>query len=378
MSLPSQSSRTQSSSGSRAAGARRFRALRNPMTLSVIGAVGVVSVWWTLREGGANTALASPNAELQFITTSPPRTALEETLDQGPVTLQVAPASTPTTEPPAPAPATRPGNGFATTTPPSAPTATSLDAQLKLGHDLAATNPIEARRILSSALLSGQLASADARTAADTLNAITEQIFFTPVYNVNDTLFTQYTVQSGDALSKIVRKQKVACDWRLVKRINNLKSESAIREGQRLKLPRGTFHARISKRDYRLDLILDNGTERIVVACFPVGLGSANGTPLGNFRVRPNSKLVNPEWTHPVSGEHFTAEDPKNPIGEHWLGLEGVDATNRDFLGYGIHGTVDPSSIGQDKSLGCVRLLDTDVAIVWECLSEPNSIIEIK
>lgn len=359
MSLPSQSSRTQSSSASRALGARRFRALRNPMALGVIGAVGVASVWWTWREGGANTALASPNPELQFITTSPPRTALEETLDQGPVTLQAAPPSAPTTAPPAPA-------------------ATSLDAQLKLGHDLAATNPIEARRILSSALLSGQLASADARTAADTLNAITEQVFFTPVYNGNDTLFTQYTVQSGDALSKIVRKQKVACDWRLVKRVNNLKSESAIREGQRLKLPRGTFHARISKRDYRLDLILDNGTERTVVACFPVGLGSANGTPLGNFRVRPNSKLVNPEWTHPVSGEHFTAEDPKNPIGEHWLGLEGVDATNRDFLGYGIHGTVDPSSIGQDKSLGCVRMLDTDVAIVWECLSEPNSIIEIK
>lgn len=412
MTLPSQSSRAPNATASRAPRGRGAQLLKHPLALSALGVAGVSVAWFILRASGTNEAHAAVPSDLSGVTTSPPRTALEETLDVGPAVLRAAPivamelvvevaiaplpitpALEPAIEPPAPVatppvatpqvPTNRAGNGFDTATPtrtePATPaTVDSLQAQLKSGHDLAATQPVEARRLLSTALLSGQLTSADARLAADTLNAITQQIFFTPVFNANDSTCTQYKIQSGDALTKIVKREKIACDWRLVKRINNLKSESSIREGQRLKLPRGTFHAFVSKRDYRVDLVLDNGSERVVIACFPVGLGSANGTPLGHFRVRPQSKLVNPEWTHPVTGEHYAAEDPKNPIGEHWLGLEGVDATNRELVGYGMHGTVDPSSIGQDMSLGCVRMLDTDIAIVWECLTEPNSIIEIK
>ena len=72
--------------------------------------------------------------------------------------------------------------------------------------------------------------------------------------------------------------------------------------------------------------------------------------------------------------EHFAASDVKNPIGEHWLGLEGVDATNAQLTGYGIHGTIDVDSIGQDRSLGCVRLLSDDVGVVWESLGDGASV----
>jgi hypothetical protein len=35
-----------------------------------------------------------------------------------------------------------------------------------------------------------------------------------------------------------------------------------------------------------------------------------------------------------------------------------------------MHGTVEPESIGRDKSLGCVRLIADDVATVWETLGD--------
>ena len=115
----------------------------------------------------------------------------------------------------------------------------------------------------------------------------------------------------------------------------------------------------------------------IDVASLPVGLGAANGTPEGRFRVKPGSKLLNPEWIHPVTGQRYEADDPANPIGEHWLGLEGIEAGNASLLGYGIHGTIENDSIGQNMSLGCVRLLKDDVALVWESLAD-GSEVEIR
>jgi len=272
------------------------------------------------------------------------------------------------------------GNGFAgpnnghpagnnQAAPKAMPTA-AVETALKEGLSLAATEPVKARALLSTALLSGTLSEPDAKHASDALAHIGTQLFFTPVFNANDPTCFQYTIQSGDSLEKIVRRQKLGCDWRLVARLNNIKKPESIRAGQRIKLPKGPFSAVVSKRDYRIDLCVGAGSDRVVIASLPVGLGATNGTPTGRFRVRPGSKLLNPEWVHPVTGQHFDADDPKNPIGEHWLGLEGMDEANSKLAGYGIHGTIDVESIGNNRSLGCVRLLADDVAIVWESLAD--------
>jgi LysM repeat protein len=282
------------------------------------------------------------------------------------------PAEAPTTPPPA-----RPiGNGFdgsgddGTIIRPAAPAAASGADALTEGLQLAATDPVRARTLLSNALLAGSLGPKDRKDAADALTKIGRELSLTPVLNANDTTFFRYEVQSGDSLQKIVRKHKLGCDWRLVQRINNIKRPEAIRVGQKLKLPKGPFTAVVWKGDYRIDLCIGAGDDRVVFASLPVGLGSSNGTPTGRFRVRIGSKLLDPEWRHPVTGEYFASDDPKNPIGEHWLGLEGIDASNQELLGYGIHGTIDIDSIGQDRSLGCVRLLADDVALVWEALGD--------
>ncbi len=291
------------------------------------------------------------------------------------VAPSVAPTDAPTITPP-PAP----GNGFDAApqiAPPAPALAGSSAEQLGRGLTIAANDPVQARALLSTALLSGQLSASDCHQAASALTRIGQTLVFTPVYNANDPTFFQYTIAAGDSLEKIVRKQKLGCDWRLVARINNIKKPEAIRVGQRLKLPRGPFSAVISKRDYRVDLCMGVGENRVVFASLPCGLGEANGTPTGRFRVKPGSKLLDPEWAHPVTGEHFDASNANNPIGEHWLGLEGLEPTNAQLAGYGIHGTIDIDSIGHDRSLGCVRLLADDVAVVWESLPD-GATVEIR
>jgi len=257
------------------------------------------------------------------------------------------------------------------------PPADSPAGKLKAGLAIAGTEPVRARALLSAAVLSGTLTEQEAYDAYNSLAHISAQLFLTPVFNASDTTCTQYTVQPNDSLEKIIRKNKIGCDWRLVARLNNIKKPESIQVGKRLKLPKGPFSAVVSKRDYRIDICVGEGADRVIVVSMPVGLGEANGTPTGLFKVRTGSKLLNPEWTHPVTGQRYASDDPANPIGEHWLGLEGTEEKTSSLKGYGIHGTVEPDSIGQNRSLGCVRLLAGDVALVWECLGD-GAIVEIR
>lgn len=74
----------------------------------------------------------------------------------------------------------------------------------------------------------------------------------------------------------------------------------------------------------------------IVVRAFPVGIGKMTSrTPTGEFAI------INKQ------------SNPGGPYGAFWLGLSKPS--------YGIHGTNDPSSIGREVSLGCVRMYNEDV-----------------
>ena len=187
----------------------------------------------------------------------------------------------------------------------------------------------------------------------------------------------------------IVRMEGLPIDWRLLVRINKMPSENALRIGQKLKIVRQPMHAVVHKNSYRMDIYAGppssggspgpDGQDAgwTYIRSFTVGLGECNGTPERPFIVKTNSKPVNPRWVNPRTGEVFEKDDPKNPIGERWIGLEGVDESTRKFTGYGIHGTVDPDSIGQQKSMGCVRLNASDVEMVYEMLIDRLSTVRI-
>ena len=83
----------------------------------------------------------------------------------------------------------------------------------------------------------------------------------------------------------------------------------------------------------------------IEVLATEVGIGSVhNETPTGHFFVTDSVTLAN----------------PNSPWGPHALGLSARSDTVTEFNGgdgiIGIHGTNNPSSVGGNISLGCVRL----------------------
>ncbi len=294
------------------------------------------------------------------------------------------PGSTPTTATP---PSATTGSGAAdpTTAPASTleppPAALTEFGKLTQGADekIKSGDLVAARKVLSQALATAKT-EAEKSALRQKLGALNEDLVFSPKVYAGDTYVETYVVQSGDALAKIASKRDLATDWRLIQRINRLSNPNRINVGQKLKLVRGPFHAVVTKSAYRLDLYMgspDEPASWVYVKSVPVGLGEDNGTPTGNFVVKKNSKLVNPYWVNPRTGEKFDADDPKNPIGEHWIGLEGV-GESAPYTGYGLHGTIDPASIGKQKSMGCVRMASDDVAQVYELLVDGVSVVKIQ
>lgn len=247
-------------------------------------------------------------------------------------------------------------------------------AQKKLDEN----EPVRARELFNRAL--AQASGSDAAAIRRRLGELNDELVFSPRIYPGDPIALAYLVEGGDALSKIVRKQDLAVDWRLIQRVNRLSSPSTIREGHQIKLVRGPFHAVVHKSSYRLDLYWgppDERDEWVYIKSLPVGLGEGGSTPIGSFRVRDDGKLVNPGWANPRTGERFSRDDPKNPIGEFWVGIQGIGAS-AVHEGYGLHGTIEPDSIGRQASMGCVRLGDRDIELVFSLLSDGISRVEIE
>jgi L,D-transpeptidase ErfK/SrfK len=111
----------------------------------------------------------------------------------------------------------------------------------------------------------------------------------------------------------------------------------------------------------RMLFVAENGT---VVAHYPVGLGLATWpTFIGPFTIAV--KEVDPVWDVPPSIQEEMRRagkpvltrvppGPRNPLGKHWLGLS--------VPGFGIHGTIAPTSVGKFATHGCIRMRADDVA----------------
>jgi lipoprotein-anchoring transpeptidase ErfK/SrfK len=65
-------------------------------------------------------------------------------------------------------------------------------------------------------------------------------------------------------------------------------------------------------------------------------------------------------------------------LGKFWIGLAGTDGQAIGQTSYGIHGTIDPDSIGKMASMGCIRLRNEDIALVYEMLVEGKSTVIVK
>lgn len=236
---------------------------------------------------------------------------------------------------------------------------------------------VEGRAVLSQLLFdsSTRISSADSQAIRDMLTSINKELVFGKDVYPNDPVAEYYLVQSGDLLSRIAPQYKVP--YQFLEQINQIDARR-LQAGKPIKVVKGPFHVRVIKRDYRMDVFLRAPDGSPVYVCsYPVGLGEDDSTPIGLWRVTPGRKVINPDWRNPRTGEYFRADDPRNPIGEYWIALEGIDDRTRGVPGYGIHGTVDPESIGEQASMGCIRLSDQDIQQIFMMLVGSDSTIEI-
>lgn len=281
----------------------------------------------------------------------------------GPTTRPALQPVTPKSEPPAASPA---APRAAET--PSASENPTVQAALKRYR---AGQVIDARHELNN-LLKSKVTDADAGEVRALLTRIADETLFSGKRVENDPLLEVYRVESGDVLARLAKPFNVPPET--VLRVNQLSDPRKLRAGQTLLIPRGPFHARISKSQFRLDVYLQD----LYIRSFRVGLGAERGTPAGVWKV--SERLPNPTYYPPASATDkriIPPHDPRNPLGSHWIGIEGVEGDALGKHGYGIHGTIEPDSIGRNASLGCVRMLNEDVALVYALLAPGASTVTI-
>jgi lipoprotein-anchoring transpeptidase ErfK/SrfK len=317
---------------------------------------------------GVTTTPAAP-ATRPVTLVSVPATRPAETVVRRPQEPATRPAALPPSARIAlPAPATRPAE-TAAAGPLPLPLATAR-AKFEAGDLMAA------RALLNEALVLERLSAADTASARDLLKQINDQVIFSRKIFRGDTQVVSYTVQPGETLGKIAHRHQTT--WELICRINGIADPRRVKANQTLKLIRGPVHAVVSKSGYTLDLYLGapGGPGSMFITALPVGLGKDDSTPLGTWKVL--NKLKNPTYYSPRGEGIIGADDPANPLGEYWLGLEGVDSSTADKASYGIHGTIEPDSIGKSESMGCIRLRDEDIRMVYEMLVAKESLVLVK
>ncbi len=287
----------------------------------------------------------------------------------------------------APAPASRPGPLAAT-----APQATAADRSraavlLAKGLELAAGGDLLAARAdLADALNSQALPHEQAAAARGKLTELADKTIFSRQVIEGDPCTGWYAVKPGDVLVRVERDLKLHVPTQLLLRVNGVADATKIQAGQRLKVVRGPFHALVAKSRFTMDAYLEEpGTKRLIfVRRFRVGTGKDGSTPAGRWRVALGGKIVRAPWTPPSSVDMprrtIRWGEEGYPLGAHgyWISLEGIENTPYTTAdGYGIHGTNDPASIGRASSMGCIRLSDEDITMLFALLYEHWSTVTV-
>lgn len=237
---------------------------------------------------------------------------------------------------------------------------------------------LTARELINNSLMSGQLSDSDAQAAREMLGEISQDMLFSRRQVPGDPYTDLYQIQNGDRLSRIADRHSVT--WALLLRINGMSDARRIQAGRSLKVINGPFHAVVNKSKFRLDLYLGNpgGPGSMFVRSFSVGLGRDNSTPTGLWIVQQGNKAHPATYYSPRGEGVIAANDPKNPLGGYWMGITGLDGNAVGKSSYGIHGTIDPDSIGKQASMGCIRLGHEDISFLYDVLVEGKSKVMVK
>lgn len=332
---------------------RRRRRVRRRAGLLFSGLVVVAAAWWLYPRGGAGS-------DADGVRASGPKPVLTSTRPE------IIPER-------APRPGVSEKGESSRRSTPAAPTKTRaqrVSALISTGRQALDQDDLVTARAHFSEALAGGADESDALLLRAELTRLGGETIFSSRIVGGDPFVERYIIQPGDTLGKIAKANKVPGD--LLAAINGIRDKNRIRAGQTIKIIKGPFDAVVDKSSYSLDVFLGN----TFVKHFKVGLGVDDSTPCGEWRV--GTKLLNPTYYPPRGGQVIGPDDPDNPLGERWIGLLGVSGEALGQERYGIHGTIDPDSVGQNVSLGCIRMYNEDVEALYTYLIEKHSTVTVR
>ena len=233
---------------------------------------------------------------------------------------------------------------------------------------------IGAREILNAALIAAHDTSDDIKKQIEEIN---QSLIFSARKFPDDPWGGNYQVASGERLGTIAARSNVT--WECLSRINGV-TPKKLRSGQTIKMVKGPFYAVVYKHLFKMDIYLGapGGPGSMYIRTFQVGLGKDNSTPTGLWMCKAGDKIRNPRYYPPHGGDVIAPDDPKNPLGGYWIAIEGMEGQALGQESFGIHGTIDPDSIGKMESMGCIRLRAEDISWVFDLLVDGKSKVLIK
>jgi lipoprotein-anchoring transpeptidase ErfK/SrfK len=204
------------------------------------------------------------------------------------------------------------------------------------------------------------------------LSELADKWLFSRTVFPQDKLCYNYQVKPGELLSAISNLHKVP--WEIIQEINNISRPELLKAGQIIKIIRGPFHAKVYRSTFTVDVYLQN----TFVRSFRVGLGQeGKETPTGLWSVKPGGKLIKPPWSDPATGRLLHYGDQDYALGSRWIALDGLQGNAKGRTGFGIHGTIEPETIGTKSSKGCIRLHNGDVVKLYNLLTEVHSLVRV-
>jgi lipoprotein-anchoring transpeptidase ErfK/SrfK len=175
-----------------------------------------------------------------------------------------------------------------------------------------------------------------ARSQLDDLNT---KILFSPILTEDS---VSYEVMPGDNLGKIAKNFGTTVE--LIMKSNAMQ-DTVIRPGTKLKVSKAKYSILVDKSQNILILKADGE----VFKTYTVATGVNNSTPIGTYQIK--EKLINPTWYK--AGAVVPPDSPDNILGTRWMAIT--------LEHYGIHGTTDETTLGQQVTAGCVRMRNKDV-----------------
>ena len=227
---------------------------------------------------------------------------------------------------------------------------------------LLAENRHEEARALAYQFIESANDAAARAEAEERLSALNTTMLFSPAPMPEK---TEYTVQKGDSLDRIAKKFGTTID---LLRISNEIKGDRININDRLRVFTGTCTLLVSKT--RNDMVLqinDRFFKR-----YRVGTGKFGKTPVGTFAI--DIKLKDPPWTRPSDKKIIPYGDPENVLGTRWMSIKAIEGTE-PVDGYGIHGTIEPETVGMQSSDGCIRLVNADVEELYTIVPEGTRVV---